>query len=82
MTLRQKLAALGLGAGICYGVAESTDRRDLSFQDQYLSPREMLSTLDSHDGADHANVIGAVGFDAMVLGAAYSVLAGAGSKKK
>lgn len=77
MGLRQKIATLIVGAGICYCVAESTDHRDLDFSTQYLDPGQMLTTLRDDN---YANVIGAVGFDAFVIGAAYSLLAG--NKKK
>ena len=77
MTLRQKFATCALGALACYGVAESTDRKDLNFSGQYLNPAEIVDTYKSDN---RANAIGAIGFDAFSLGAAYVLLGG--SKKK
>ncbi len=82
MRTRQKLAALGLGALISYGVAESTNERDLKFGDQYFNPPEMLRTLEIDTPASHTNIIGAVGFDLFATAIAYVLLVGNYAQKR
>ena len=70
MGLRSKVAKLICIGGAMYCLAEGTDNRNLDFNKQYCNITEMKTSL-QYD--NHANVIGAVGFDACAIGAIIAV---------